>query len=403
MNTAVVFAMAATLLAGLRNTYADLFVRIKELAQYLSPDIQRQVRAQVEGATARMTMVADGTAERLDALANAARDADQFKRRFQADAQVLRDLKTPDKLITSFLIMLGWLVETIFTTISLVADGHLDLIPAMGFAATFSTVTVGLGIAAGACLRYVLYRSQNPLQRPIYRKVRRFGRAGLDFVLIIAFLMIFVGGRVRVTGGHENIFEFSDVSFAATFDDGLALVIMVAAGLSFAMSVVKGYSGFSDPVVGYEDHAGRQAAGIDDDAANIADNAVDVVGEILADAEDDIADLLEPSNDLFDLQAAIAAYNADVLNAKDEVRVFAEEERERQEFASGHRLPPDAMNLEPFDKLLIDPDALPEPQALSEELDALRQAHLDASTRITTALATYYAQVRATSLAPPAS
>lgn len=389
-----IMALAASLLEDLRQDAAELTLRITEFLRRLSPDVTQQATGRAAQAQAAMSRAAASLETQCADMAEAGRQADKAKRLFQDAHGIVRDPKQPSVLVTLLFLMVGWLVESVFTTVGLYADGHVDLIPAMGFAVTFSTVNVGLGLAAGYCTRYFGYRTLSHTHHAAHWGIRLASVMGYILTVLVGFVMVFVGGRVRVTGGHEAIFDFPEVSFAATFDDGLALVIMVAAALSFAVAVAKGRSGFADRMAGYGDHAGRLAHGLDDEAAALAHAAQDHIDALLDEAEDNILDLMDAPDNSEDLLSAVYHFNARVLNAKDDLRVQAHTAWERACFIDGTALPYPKLNLEAFDDVLIDPGLLTNTEPPSPDLAALRQAHADASARITAAFAAYMARVR---------
>lgn len=394
MFKSLVQSKAAKYVADLRDAAIGIVAQLTELSRVDRLDVERQAMSRAEGAANRMRAIATDAETRLANLAAAAREADQTKRSFQAQHGIVRDLKRPNALVATFLVMLGWLIESVFTATGLFADGHVDLIPAMGFAVTFSTANVGLGLAAGFCLRYLSYRGLHSSTSSTYLYIRGFAAAGLILLVALILLMIFVGGRVRVTGGHDGIFDFSEATFAATFGDGLALVIMVSAGLSFAISVFKGFCGFADPIPGYADHSGREIAGIDDAAYDLASEAEDQISDIRDDIEDEVFELIEGEQDEIELLEDVLAFNVDVLNAKDAVRVFAHTEWESRSFIEGKSIPRSVLNMDALDALLIDADAVMSGPVRPEILDSVREAHAEATGRIWTAYAAYQAEIR---------
>lgn len=402
MMSASILAKKNERLASLRTVKAELDVQIIELNRLDAPEKATQAASRQQSAVRLMQMIATNVSNRLAALADTAHEADQGKRRFQVETGIFRDLKRPDALMSSFLVMLGWLVETIFTTVSLFADGHHDLILAMGFAATFSTVNVGLGLCAGACLRYVGYRADSPVERPKEVRISKIALAGFLSVLVVDAVMIFVGGRVRVSGNHHSIFDFSEVSLGATFGDGLALIVMVAAALSFAISAYKGYQGFTDPDPDYADYAGRTAAESNEDAEDIVQSALDQIEDIFEDAESPVLDDQEARDDQLALAEDVLRFNADVEDAKGELEVFAQAEWNRQSFIEGTEVERPYLDIRDFETLLIDPDTVclpPAPQDIP--LDPLRQAHVEATASITTAFAEYMSAVQGFRVLPP--
>lgn len=213
--------------------------------------------------------------------------------------------------------------------------------------------------------------------------------------------MIFVGGRVRVTGGHEGVFRFSDVPVSATFGDGLALVIMVAAALSFALAAFKGYRGFADPIPGHADHAGWTAADFDELGEEIVEGGLERVDLIYEDAEEAIRAATEPPEDAVELEEDTLRFNAAIDDAKDELRAFAAAAHERRDFVAGEQTPLRDIDLSGFEALRIDIDVVPNSLACAGLLEALAEAHARASAEIATAHAAYVAASKGYRVPPP--
>lgn len=400
MSNSKILEIARKRLVPLRRKHADLQAQMYENIHIGAGERSLRATARSQTGQSLMRMTAQNATNQLTSLGEIAHDADQGKRAFQSEHGIFRDLKRPDPLKTLTFLMFGWVTESIFTTVSLFADGHLDLIPAVGFAATFSTVNVGLGLAAGACLRYAKYHQNSPVVRSGDRLTRKTAFAGLLTILGIDALMIFAGGRVRVTGGHGEIFDFSNVGFFATFGDGLALVIMVAAALSCAIAVFKAHSGFADPIPEYSDYAGG-ADSFDEDAEDIALGFQERIEEIAEDAEAGVFETTDAPEDQMELVRDVLHFNAEVQDAASDMRAFARAEWERYAYVKGEDVARKDFDASEFEALLIDVTTLKFADLQDDELEALRAAHATAMAEITNAYAGYSATARRSRVLPP--
>lgn len=400
MFNASVRKKTAENLAVLLADRVEIFVAIKKFETSQHSDVEHEVRAQVVRAALSMDLAEETATNALQSLADAANKAGQTLRWAQTELGVFRPLKKPDILASTALVTTGWLIETIFSTVSLFADGHLDLIPAMGFGATFSSVTVGLGIAAGGCLRYVGYRKKSPVQRSEYKFKRRLACFGFGAITSVEALMLLVGARVRVTGGHSDLFDFSDVGFFSTFGDGLALIIVVSAALSYAISILKGHSGFAD-IPDYADYADVDNQDFDDNAREIIEIAFDEIDRISEDAELAISEALDPEQDKDSLVEKIVRFNAAVENAKNELRAFAQYEWEQACYIAGEEVPKPKLSLSEFNKLLINPTIIEDIRPCQHLFDDLQHAQAEASAKVMTAHADYVASVQSVRFLPP--
>lgn len=354
-----------------------------------------KIDAQQEDAAQSIERVVGSTANVLTNMADAAGLANRSLRNFQAENRLTRPVHEPNPLVTALLLMIGWVVETVFTATGLFADGHVGIVPALGFAVTFATVNIGIGLAAGFTLRFVNFRQNAIMWTPGIRWVRWTARGAFGVLLGVAAVMIFTGGRVRVTGGHEAVFDFGSVSFGATFNDGLALVVMVAAALSVAVAVAKGFSGFSDPVPGYavHAHAGDAILGAAEDHV---EDALEDIAEIAEAAEEDILDGLVDPDKVQSLVDTIVRHNGHLDEDRAWLASFAEECWQRDCHVAGREVGREPLRTPRLDALEIDPAELDAVQSAIPDLERLRQARRDANARIAEAHSAFLAEVGAT-------
>lgn len=403
MPTSNVEAHKAASLEQLREEHAELLVAMLEAEEDFRSQQAGHEDARVARASAMMTVIATKVGNLLTHLAQSGRKAADSERLFRHDLGITRDLKRPDPFATTALVALGWTVETIFTAISLFADGHVDLIPALGFGMTFSSVNIGLGLGAGYIARFLNYRKTSLTQQSGDQLVRRLALGGVAGFSLAHLLMVFAGGRTRVLGGHEAIFSFSEVSFAATFRDGLALVIMVSAVLSFLIAAAKGYSGLADPIPGYADHVGSSSDEIFEQAELIVDEALGALEETGDGTIDELEELATQPEGLEDLRADIAAFNARVDAEKDKIRVLALQEWEKRCIVAGEDVRRPRLDLSAFDGLKLDLDSQASAAPRPDLIDTLRQAQVEATSAIQTAFAAFAAAIHRGVVLPPLS
>ncbi len=343
-------------------------------------------------AVRQMEIEAASVEVQLMQLASAAKDVERGRRGFQAANRIMRPPRTPDVLKTLFIIMIGLVLEVIFAATGLFADGYVDLIPALGFALTFATANIGLGLAIGFTLRFVQYRSEAVLWSPAELTTRWIARIGLAAQAIVAMVMVFAGGRMRITGRHDGLFDFAAVPFGATFNDGLSLVIMIIAALSVALAAAKGFGGFFDPIPGYSDYVGA-GGDIADEAQGLVEDALEEVAEIAEEAEEEILDAVAAPEDRVALFEDITRFNGRVVTAKADLAVLSRDEWQRRCFVAGEDLPqpePDTA----LDALLIDPGELGNETA-PPSLERLRNARTEANARISAAHTGFTARLSA--------
>lgn len=339
---------------------------------------------------------------RLQKLAERKLQAQSNERTFQAERNIYRPVKFPDILQTILLSVTGAVIETIMTSTGLVADGHVEPIVGFGFGLMFSSVTVALGLMTGYfCLRYTNYKAHTTVLHPTDLTKRHMARFGLGFSFSIVLVLIFTAARVRITGGHDNLFSFDEVSFAATFNDGLAIVIMIVAVLSYCIALWKGHSGFADPEPDYADHAGFASEEIDELAEEIVEDTLDDIDDTFEAAEDFVISSSQTPDDETEIFSEMQHHNDAVIEEKLKAEVFFEQECERAEFIQQEKMDRPNLDFDVFDQLLINTNALKPTESHNEILSELKQAHSAAIAAIHEAYAEYKASSQALPITPP--
>ena len=402
-ETAATARQAADALETLGPKHAELCARVQEENAAAKQDGDRAARTAVTYALSATQMLATLGCQSIEAQKNAAHAARFALRRFMAELNVYRPLHTPNILVTLLTLMVGTIFEAVFATISLYSDGRMDLIPAMGFALTFAIMTTVLGLAAGAVLRFVGYRSKVRKRSPEFRFIRWTARFGFLIVVAVTALMIFVGGRVRVTGGTSDIFNFADVGFAATFNDAMALVIMVASTLSFCLSISKGHSGFTAPLPGYAAHAGKSDEDYADEVSWTVATVLDQVDEVVDSAVETLETVQQDTDTVDELREDILSFNATVKSTKADIIASALADWEQHCFATGIETPKPEVDLAALDALIIDADRLPDPAPPEGLMDALLQAQSEAHTKVLTAQAEFASSLQSFRVSPPST
>lgn len=404
MSTAKVEAYKHQVLERLNRLWVPLETAVREAEADQKLLNSGADKARVNDAPNAIQTVAACTVADLRSLVQADRRASDAERLFRDKFGITRELKRPNLLGTTALISTFWTIETAFTAVSLVADGHVEPFTGLGFGATFSTVNVGLGLGGGYLARHIGYREHCLTSSKRDRKTEALAIGGVSAFALAHLLMVFVGGRTRVLGGeHAGIFDFSEVGFLETFNDGLALVIMVSAVLSFLMSALKGYGGLTDPIPGYADHAGKTGEEILRTAREIVDSATEEIEEIAADAEDDLQELWSVPDDLQDLLEEILKFNSQVDIGKDDVRVRLVREWEERCIAANETVPRPRIDFSAFDALKIEPDRLLTLAPHRELMDTLHQARAEANSTIMAAFAAFTADTHRGVVLPPFS
>lgn len=352
------------------------------------------IKSTVDAAASQMDMIADRCKHTIKDMACKARTAEGLKRQFQANNRVFRDVKETDLLQTFLIICLCFTVETGITALSLYADGHMDLAPALGFAAMFSLINITLGLGGGFTARFISYRANHARQLKEYKLVQNLAKSGVAAMVFLHVLIVFVAGRVRVTGSHGAVFDFHGAGFFTTFGDGMGLLIMIAAVLSFSVSMYKGFNALLDRVPEYNEYAPK--LDFDAQVASQADQAFDCIDDIFEDTKEEVDGLHDEQEESFGLPNDISSFNADIKRERGEHKVFALSVYEREKFVltDGQTKPP-VFDLSEFDALHLKSPVTTHASVDKPHIGDLKAAHSKAASRITDALSQYHADVEA--------
>ena len=173
-------------------------------------------------------------------------------RHMQIEHGLTREAHVPDSLKTVLVIQSCILVEGLLTAALMISDGKMNVVGALVYGLSVSAINVATGVIAGFfALRRVQWKIRSEYQTPRDAAVRVFARiAFTGFVAVMGTLHI-AAARVRATGSHEDIFDFSEIGFFATFADYYAIAIVVAGAIGGILAVYEGYQGLSDPVPDY--------------------------------------------------------------------------------------------------------------------------------------------------------
>ncbi|WP_300057259.1 hypothetical protein [uncultured Roseobacter sp.] len=231
-----------------------------------------------------------------------------------------RDALTPNIWKTLGITYAVFWGETGMNTMVLSAEGKMSPADALIIAAIFSFVNITIAQLIGfLALRNMGYRLRPELEAedPRPRKARRFGLIFLLVGLPILFVQFFAAARFRVNGSHEDVFSFERVSFLETFNDSIALLLIAIALVCAAINVLKGYSGYIEPLPGFaepwkavdviDEEASAHTESSIEQIEDAAENAADIIEQTGAEIEEDVSAF---SNDLKELVSEIHSLNA---------------------------------------------------------------------------------------------
>lgn len=333
----------------------------------------------LDAATSSMDRLARKAVETFDGLALKRIAKTQSYREFQLDLQIKRGARDPDRMKTVVVAQAAILIEGAATTALMVADGAMAVTEAAayGFSVSFINVVTGFVTGFFPC-RYVGYRIDAIEPKPRDRLIRITAWLGFSASLSLMGLLNFAAARVRVTGSHDDIFNFGQVGVLESFTQYHALAIVVLGGIGGLLAIYKGMTGISDPIPGFlesrheaEDaiiESGDEAAGR---YRGMANDQFKKAMERFDDRIDEIEEAVERrAATLADQKQAIIVHNQGVDAAIEKKLDAAEQERQRLTKIKRKYIRPKKVDTSTLEKLHI-PDLLDiqEPQTANDGPD----------------------------------
>lgn len=377
----------AAYLTRLRSEHADLTLALRRL-RASKPDFSpAQLDRIVSSGTAEMDALAAQSCAQFARLTQARIQAYRAHRAFQDEHGISAPARTPDILVTLLVLMICGLAEAGFTAVLMITGGKMTILEGFGYGATVAAINLAVGTLAGFLpLRYTGFKRNAPHPQPRDGAIRAVAWLAFGAALSVLTVLHFAAARVRVTGAATHIFDFSHVSFGATFADYYALGVLAIGAVGAVLAVFKGYNGFSDSTPGYAES--RRAAGerVDADGEAAFHDAQDMLAALVerigADAEELLTAAQESehafADEVEDLSRRIAAHNGLIDAACEDLQLAAQEDAARQSFILGHAQETDALRLEELKALAL--SELPENLSISPARTVV--AHADVFTRL---------------------
>lgn len=353
---------ALVVLAKLRSRRADVERQMRQLAEEIPATDDRDIARPTQLAAENFRELsgqAQVAAMRLKAQRTAAFNN---YRRFQYERGVMRPARKPDWLVTAIVLQVCGVVEGGITAALMVGNGEMDVISAVIYGLSVAFINVLIGVVAGFLPgRYATYNQDANEPGRHDHTIRTTARVGLILFAIAALALHFGAARVRATGSHSGIFDFSDVSLAATFNDYFAIAIVVVGLIGTLIAFYEGYFGLSDPVPDYTrarvEAEGKVDAEAHDQERGIIAQAEDRYFNSDAECEAQGNDRMQAIADYRlrydELDGNIRAYNNAVLTDKDKLRALVARRNEGEDFVEQKKARRLQVDVDAFDKLLI--------------------------------------------------
>jgi len=303
----------------------------------------------------------------------------------QYEDNTMRSAREPDILNTLLILMICMLGEGGLTAGLMIGNGEMDVVPAVVYGLSVSTMNIVTGAVAGflAC-RYMGFRLDANVPGRYDFLIRLAARLSFFGAYLATMIGMHFGAlRVRATGSHSGLFDFSDIGFFEGFNDYYALAIVVVGVIGSAIAVYEGYRGFSDPKPGLTDATKHIKARISGPVESCRDRLLDSAAMILDGTVDTALDLRDQSEEAIETYRAlhdeaadaVAASNNAVRHAKDSIRAAAAKQKSVDTYLTQRPVRAAWIDLSDFDDLLLpelsalDPAICAAPEGL-ERIDA---------------------------------
>ena len=353
---------AAELLEQCRESEAAYQLRLREI-EAARPAAALPIEERIAEAGQHMGQVVQDTGLQFQRLADVQRERYRGYRLFQVMKNIWRPAALPDPLMTAFLAMICILAEGAMAGALMISDGKMDIMTGFAYGLSFAAINIIVGLVIGYFpLRYVGYNADALNASMKDCLIRLFSWAGLGALLSLLALLIFSAARVRATGAHHGIFDFSTVGFFGTFNDALSLAIIALGIMGSIIAIYKGYQGIHDPVPGYTDVRKRAEEQIRDASFDLHEEALVRIDAVYDDAAESLEDCLMAhkdaqtryTQDIKALNEQIAAHNNFVRKCQDELRLYADDNAQTHAFID--QAPPirDQLNIYAFETLLVE-------------------------------------------------
>lgn len=389
-------------LAHLKRERADLDMRLMNNQTHSNEESAERAENKCRTALKSMSLLASSHEQALKGFADKSHKQLQALRKAQVDSGHYRSPRRSDKLLTFASLMVSAACEGTMIAINTVVDGNGDLLTgfALGMLSGFLTVTNGC--ACGFSSRWFGYGLAKSASNSGDAFKRGFSKAVCLITAALGFLIIFAAARTRSNGGdHHDIFNFHQIGFFETFNDGLNLMTFSLGLLGFGFAAWKGRHGFSDPVPELAEIADLKLDDIDIDARDSTFDAQEDVDHLRETAHNALlvnSPAEDEENAINDKRIALST---SVETAKQSVKLFAQKEYEAECFIHGVDVGAPELDFSDFDAVLDDLEVPPRTYPNQDLFDAVTAAHSCAIASITQSYADYQADVLGFRFPPP--
>lgn len=358
---------AARLMSLLEAERTDFF---EEIAGFLSSGSRQSkgdLKELVQSACQHMEAISDSACTAISKLADKQSDASKALRKFLMDNGMDRLPRKPDIFKTIAIVQICGLAEGALTAGQYIADGKFGLMSSVAVAAMIAATNITAGLSIGYFSRYINFRTSASEPKSEDRKIRLAAKFGAGVSTLGLGLLHYGAARVRLTGELGHLFDFSEVSFGATFANYDGLTLLAFGTIGAVVAIYKGRHDLSDPVVGAtearttaEDTILSSLESLHDGAAERLDGTFDnACDTVEAHIETLTSDREHQTHTLISLMGRLSHFNNSVHRAVSDLKILQADDLKRREYLADKVLEPVFINFDAFENLLIDPAIMP--------------------------------------------
>ena len=363
--------------------------KVREVVEGLSgppqPSGLEQLRANLTSVLPHLENIRRHHAALIELAKQLSDEAHEYLRLLQLQTGALRPVNRPDLTQTVSLVVIFWLLEALLTGAMMIAEGKMLVMEGFAYGLIFAGINVIVGLLTGyLALQPALAYINAPDKTGGHIVSMALGWLATSVGMLVLTLLIFSAARVRALGGHEHIFDFAQVSALGTFDDAIAILIVVLGAASSIIAIREGYCGLVDPIPGLS-KAAKQAG---DDITNQVEEGTDAALEQIADLCDELIDEAEEAleahgdateayrTERLDANKKIRTHNTLIDTSKRQMLVYAKVQQSiEQKITRRSPSDSDAVSDDLFDDLKVFELTVPElHQPMTQDVRALREA-----------------------------
>lgn len=274
------------LLSSIQESYLAVKKKVRALVSSKPETASSHSDAQISQAILDVRNLAERARDRFSKLTDQAfKQLTDYRLFRHLHGDIPRPAYMPKVENTSALLFAWGFLEACMVAVVYGLGGDMSIIEGFGYGAIFSFCNITIGGCMGWAYRYTLltYHDRGPKR---LKSIHRNAWLVIGAMALLLCVLILTGARLRSLERNTDIWNFTDLSFWATFSDGYTIIFFAIATLSGLIAAYKGATAFSDIIVGYTPMQ-KQVSKLDEVGEDLAEDLEESIEEICENAIDD--------------------------------------------------------------------------------------------------------------------